>query len=55
MEHNRTIKVKITYVPEFLMTIPVPTYRDDEEFIDEFIEGLMNNNCLSSCDWDFVD
>ena len=40
---KRTIWVKpSTFAPEFEMIIPVPTDRDDEEYIDELLDGILN-------------
>ena len=41
---KRTIWVKpSTFAPEFEMIIPVPTDRDDEEYIDELLDGILND------------
>lgn len=53
---KRTIWVKpSTFVPEFEMIIPVPTDRDDEEYIDELLDGILNDEFRYNIEWDFVD
>ena len=39
----------------FEMVIPVPTDRDDEEYIDELLDGILNNEVRYNIEWDFVD
>ncbi len=41
--------------PEFEMIIPVPTDRDDEEYIDELLDGILNDEFRYNIEWDFVD
>ena len=53
---KRTIWVKPScFAPEFEMVIPVPTDRDDEEYIDELLDGILNNEVRYNIEWDFVD
>lgn len=53
---KRTIWVKpSTFAPEFEMIIPVPTDRDDEEYIDELLDGILNDEFRYNIEWDFVD
>ena len=52
---KRTIWVKpSTFAPEFEMIIPVPTDRD-EEYIDELLDGILNDEFRYNIEWDFVD
>lgn len=52
---KRTIWVKpSTFAPEFEMIIPVPTDRDDEEYIDELLDGILNDEFRYNIEWDFV-
>lgn len=44
-----------TFAPEFEMIIPVPTDRDDEEYIDELLDGILNDEFRYNIEWDFVD
>lgn len=37
-----------------IMTIDVPTDRDAEDYIDEFLDGILNEFLRYNCDWDFV-
>ena len=48
------IKVDIQFVPPFTMDINVPKFRDAEEYIDEFLDGLLNEDLKYNCDWEFV-
>lgn len=48
------IKVDIQFVPEFIMEINVPEYRDKEEYIDEFLDGLLNEDLKFNTDWEEV-
>ena len=53
---KRTIWVKPScFASEFEMVIPVPTDRDDEEYIDELLDGILNNEVRYNIEWDFVD
>lgn len=53
---KRTIWVKLsTFAPEFEMIISVPTDRDDEEYIDELLDGILNDEFRYNIEWDFVD
>ena len=45
------ISVDIQFCPTFEMTINVPSYRDKEEYIDEFLDGLLNEDLKYNCDW----
>ena len=50
---KRTIWVKpSTFAPEFEMIIPVPTDRDDEEYIDELLDGILNDEFRYNIEWD---
>nr|DAH18436.1 MAG TPA: hypothetical protein [Caudoviricetes sp.] len=54
--HKRTIWVKFsTFFPGFDMVIAVPDYRDDVEYIEEFLNIVLSNTILNGVDWDFVD
>jgi len=51
----RTIWVEPScFVPEFKMTIAIPNDRDAEEYIDEFLEGILNEDLVLNCEWNFV-
>lgn len=53
---RRTIWVKPScFCPEFEMVIPVPNNRDSEEYIDELLDGILNDDLKYSVEWDFVD
>ena len=53
---KRTIWVKpSTIAREIEMINPVPTDRDDEEYIDELLDGILNDEFRFNIAWDFVD
>ena len=53
---KRTIRVKPScFAPEFEMIIPIPTDRDDEEYIDELLDGILSTEFRYNAEWDFVD
>ncbi len=44
---RRTIWVKpSSFAPEFEMIIPIPTDRDDEEYIDELLDGILDDEVV---------
>ena len=44
---RRTIWVKpSSFAPEFEMIIPIPTDRDDEECIDELLDGILDDEVV---------
>ena len=53
---KRTIYIEpIGAVPGFEMIIPIPDDRDDEEFIDEMLDGILKDKLRYEIEWDFVD
>lgn len=53
---KRTISVKTScFAPEFEMIISVPEDRDSEEYIDELLDGILNEDLRYNVEWDFVD
>lgn len=53
---RRTIYIEpIGSVSGFEMIIPVPEDRDDEEYIDELLDGILNDKLRYKIEWDFVD
>lgn len=36
------------------MTIPVPVNRDTEEYIDEYLDGLLSDFVRYNCEWEFL-
>ena len=53
------MKVKIVFrpccfTPDCVMEIDVPEYRDVEEYIDEYLDGMLNENIKWNCDWKFA-
>lgn len=37
------------------MIIPIPDDRDTEEYIDELLEAILNDEFRYNVEWDFVD
>jgi len=37
------------------MLIEIPDERDDEEYIDELLDGILNADLRFNCEWDFTD
>lgn len=53
---KRTIAVRPScFAPEFDMIIPVPDGRDAEEYIDELLGGVLDNDLRYNVEWDFID
>lgn len=53
---KRTIWVKPScFAPEFEMIIQIPEERDTEEYIDEFLDGILSDGFRYNVEWDFVD
>lgn len=42
------------FVPACVMEINVPNYRDAEEYIDEYLDGMLNEEIKWNCDWSFL-
>lgn len=53
---KRTILVKPScFAPEFEMIITIPDGRDAEEYIDELLDGILNDDFKYNVEWDFAD
>lgn len=53
---KRTIRVKPScFAPEFEMIITIPDGRDAEEYIDELLDGILNDDLKYNVEWDFTD
>lgn len=56
MMERRTVCVKPScFIPEFEMIIAVPEDRDIEEYIDELLDSILNEDLRYNVEWDFVD
>ena len=54
--HKRTIWVKTSsYFPGFDMVIAVPDFSDDVEYIDGFLNIVLNDAIRNGIDWEFID
>lgn len=42
------------FSPEFEMIVTVPYDRDDEEYIDELLDGILADEFKYNCEWDFL-
>ena len=51
-KHTVRIRVDITGMLEFVMEIEVPNNRDSEEYIDQFLDGILNENMRYNCEWE---
>ena len=53
---KRTILVRPSCLaPEFEIIISVPEDRDAEEYIDELLDSILNEDLRNNVEWDFVD
>lgn len=53
---KRTITVwPSCFAPEFDMVITIPDGYDAEEYIDELLDGILNDEMRYNADWEFVD
>lgn len=53
---KRTILVKPScFAPEFEIIISIPEDRDAEEYIDELLDSILNEDLRYNVEWDFVD
>lgn len=42
------------FTPTVTMTIDVPTDRDAEEYIDEYLDTILSEDFRLNCEWEFV-
>lgn len=55
MSNYRRIIVSLScFAPTIMMEIPIPDNRDDKEYIDEFLEGILNDEFRYNAEWEFV-
>ncbi len=55
MNNIRRIEVLPScFAPSFVMEIQVPKDRDDEEYIDELLEGILSEEFRYNAEWEFV-
>ncbi len=53
---RRTILVKPScFAPEFEIIISIPEGRDAEEYVDELLDSILNEDLRYNVEWDFVD
>lgn len=43
------------FAPEFKMIISIPDVRDSEEYIDELLDAILNDEFRYNVEWNFVD
>ena len=52
----KRIEVKLScFCPSFKMEITIPKDRDAEEYIDELLDGILNDEFRYNAEWDFCD
>jgi len=52
---KETILVKPScFAPEFEMIVSVPEDRDPEEYIDELLDSILNEDLKYNTEWDFA-
>ncbi len=42
------------FAPSFIMEIQIPKDRDDEEYIDEFLDGILSEEFRYNVEWEFA-
>lgn len=53
--NKRTILVQPScFAPKFEMTVLIPSDRDAEEYIDELLDGILNEDIKYNIEWEFV-
>lgn len=53
---NTTTYIKMNpspFIPAAMMGLDVPPDRDAEEYIDEYLDSILNENCRYNADWEF--
>lgn len=51
-------KIELTlscFAPTIIMEIQVPENRDEEEYIDELLDSMLNDEFRYNAEWNFVD
>lgn len=50
-----TISVSFScFAPSVIMKVIIPEGRDEEEYIDELLDAILNEEFRYNCEWDFV-
>ena len=56
MNHARKIVVSPScFAPSFTMEINIPNDRDDEEYIDELLDGILAEEFKYNVEWEFAE
>ena len=55
MEKSTILVRPSCLAPEFEIIISVPEDRDAEEYIDELLDSILNEDLRYNVEWDFVD
>ena len=42
------------FVPTFVMEIQIPNDRDSEEYIDELLDSILDDEFKYNVEWDFI-
>lgn len=52
-----TKRIEVTlscFAPTIIMEITIPSNRDAEEYIDELLDSILNDEFRYNIEWDFV-
>lgn len=50
-----TVRVQTScFAPAFEMIITIPEDRDTEEYIDELLDGILNEDLRYNAEWEFA-
>ena len=58
MTEKKTYRIWVDlgpFTPSVVMEINVPSMRDPEEYIDELLDGILNEDLRYNVEWDFED
>lgn len=42
------------FAPACYMEINVPEWKDVEEYIDEYLDGILNEDIKYNCEWELI-
>ena len=43
------------FAPTILMEIKIPNNRDEEEYVNELLESILNDEFRYNLEWDFIE
>ena len=54
-KHERTILFRATcFHPEIKITISIPNNCDEEDYIEQYLDSILNTSARYNAEWDFV-